>query len=87
MLALYREEGQVEVEREAEPGTPVGGSGKRAVHRLHLRWDMRSAYVQTRRLRRTDILYVRLVDDESVARQTFLDDLRIIDHSAKRAPS
>ncbi len=28
-----------------------------------------------------DILYVRLLDDESVARQTFLDDLRIIDHS------
>ena len=28
-----------------------------------------------------DTLYVRLVDDESVARQTFLDDLRIIDHS------
>ena len=28
-----------------------------------------------------DILYVRLVDDESVARQTFLGDLRIVDHS------
>ena len=28
-----------------------------------------------------DILYVRLLDDETVARQTFLDDLRIIDHS------
>ena len=29
-----------------------------------------------------DILYVwRLLDDESVARQTFLDDLRIIDRS------
>ena len=28
-----------------------------------------------------DTLYVRLVDDESVARQTFVDDLRVIDHS------
>ena len=28
-----------------------------------------------------DILYVRLLDDETVARQTFLDDLRVIDHS------
>jgi uncharacterized protein YuzE len=28
-----------------------------------------------------DILYVRLVDGESVSRQTFLDDLRITDHS------
>ena len=29
-----------------------------------------------------DILYVRLLDDEAVARQTYLDDVRIIDHSA-----
>ena len=28
-----------------------------------------------------DILYVKLLDDGNVARQTFLDDLRIIDHS------
>ena len=28
-----------------------------------------------------DILYVRLIDAETVARQTFLDDLRVIDHS------
>ena len=28
-----------------------------------------------------DILYVRLLDDETIARQTFLDDLRIIEHS------
>lgn len=28
-----------------------------------------------------DILYVRLLDDEPVARQTFVDDLRIVDHS------
>ncbi len=28
-----------------------------------------------------DILYVRLRDSETVARQTFLDDVRIIDHS------
>ena len=28
-----------------------------------------------------DILYVRLLDDETPARQTFLDDVRIIDHS------
>ena len=32
-----------------------------------------------------DILYVRLLDDETAARQTFLDDLRIIDHSAEGA--
>ncbi len=31
------------------------------------------------------ILYVRLLDDESVTRQTFLDDLRVIDHSAEGA--
>lgn len=29
-----------------------------------------------------DVLYVRLVDDEAVERQTYLDDARIIDHSA-----
>ncbi|MXX18178.1 MAG: DUF2283 domain-containing protein [Dehalococcoidia bacterium] len=29
-----------------------------------------------------DILYVRLLDDEAVERQTYLDDARIIDHSA-----
>lgn len=28
-----------------------------------------------------DILYVRLLDDEPVVRQTFLDDVRIVDHS------
>ncbi len=28
-----------------------------------------------------DILYVRLLDDVTVARQTFLDDVRIIDRS------
>lgn len=28
-----------------------------------------------------DILYVRLLDDEPVARQTFVDDVRIVDHS------
>ena len=32
-----------------------------------------------------DILYVRLLDDQPVARQTFLDDLRVIDHSAEGA--
>ncbi len=28
-----------------------------------------------------DVLCVRLIDGESVARQTFIDDLRIVDHS------
>ena len=28
-----------------------------------------------------EILYVRLIDDKLVARQTFIDDLRIVDHS------
>ena len=32
-----------------------------------------------------DILYVRLLDDATVTRQTFLDDLRVIDHSAEGA--
>ena len=32
-----------------------------------------------------DILYVRLLDDEPVTRQTLLDDLRVIDHSAEGA--